>query len=60
VSRLLTGSLLCSQRLIEAEAEAEGLLDVHRRRLESMDELGEVMSEMIEQQQIVEVGGLCA
>jgi hypothetical protein len=46
---------LASERLINTEAETTKLLDTHKHSLVNMDNLGELMSEMIEQQHRVEV-----
>lgn len=44
-----------SEQLLAAKQAAQQHLDTHQRTLYDLDELGEIMSEMLERQQAVEV-----
>ena len=46
---------LVSEQLVAAKDAAQERLEIHRSILTDLDELGEIMSEMLERQQIVEV-----
>ena len=44
-----------SDQLLAAKADAQERLDIHRSTLTDLDELGKIMTDMLEHQQAVEV-----
>lgn len=44
-----------SKQLVSAKSSAQEQLDSHRAVLDDLDELGEIISEMLERQQVAEV-----
>lgn len=44
-----------SERLVRLEADAKKSLETHRQTLDDLDELGDIMSEMLQRQQSLEV-----
>ena len=46
---------ICSDELLAAQHAAQEQLDSHRTTLDDLDELGDILTEMLERQQAVEV-----
>lgn len=55
IGRHPTHSPQCSEKLVLAKTAAQDQLDASRIKLEDLDELGEIMSDMLQKQQDVEV-----
>ena len=53
--RRITHTLRCSERMVLAKTVAQQQLDASRSILEDLDELGDIMSDMLQKQQDVEV-----
>lgn len=53
--RHITHILQCSEKLVLAKTAAQGQLDASRSTLDDLDELGDIMSDMLQKQQDVEV-----
>lgn len=51
----ITVQYLFSEQLLVAKAASQDRLDIHRATLTDLDELGDIMTEMLERQQGVEV-----
>lgn len=53
--RRITHTLECSEKLVLAKSAAQEQLDASRGTLDDLDELGDIMSDMLQKQQDVEV-----